>query len=251
MTEIIEGVSVGIIADDDKCPICEKKTHETVKKKDNLKGDLTSKPDNLGCSKITKNPRLPNYTTAAHHLIPAIQCLAKFPRLSQICDAVGYDVNNSVNGLSLPTVGQGENNKYTEHNLKYGDLEKSQCGKEGAKIANPIPAGERTEVKKNIAFTIMKGLDRQWHVGHHDWKKPQDLQVHVDNYDKLVKVQLRDLEKDIVNEGVAFCEENEDDKPGKDILDLMDSLSEDIKSNVKEWKNYFVSSLAFQFGSER
>lgn len=110
------------IIDEDKCPICEEATHETTEEKKQNKGDLKSKPQNLGCSPLTKLPSLPNYTTAAHHLIPAIQCLSKFPRLSQMCDEVGYDVNNSGNGIPLPTVGQKEKNVYGDQNKKYGKL---------------------------------------------------------------------------------------------------------------------------------
>ena len=108
MPELMEPVMLGLVeVGPDKCPICEKAPHpqRTTKDKKEKKGCLKSIPANLGCAALPSIPDVPNYATAAHHLIPANQCLKAFKRLSQMCEVVGYDVNNSANGLSLPTCG--------------------------------------------------------------------------------------------------------------------------------------------------
>src|SRR5689334_8899351 len=194
MPHQLDGLDVELVpVATDLCPICEKAKHDTTQDKKDGKGDLESKPANLGCTALVPRPDLPNYTTAAHHLIPAMQCLAKFPRLSQMCDAVGYDVNNKQNGMSLPTVGQQEENVYTG-GKKYGKL--------------PL------EEKIKVSFVIMEMLNLQWHVGHHDWvplKLNTDNEPHPPNYDKLVKVRLRKMEKDIKNKGAQICDPEKDE----------------------------------------
>ncbi|MCG8313637.1 MAG: AHH domain-containing protein, partial [Pseudomonadales bacterium] len=128
MSEFGEAISLGDYpaVDEDKCPMCNKKKHKkTTKEKEEGKGELKSIPDNLNCETIPQHPDIAFYATAAHHLIPANQCLAKFHRLSQMADEVGYDVNNKKNGLSLPTVGQLNENSYYLEGVKYGDLVQS------------------------------------------------------------------------------------------------------------------------------
>ena len=82
MSNIGDGLMVGILkkAPKDKCPICEKAPHpeRATKDKKEGKGCLKSIPKNLGCALIGQDPGLPNYATAAHHLIPANQCLKAF-----------------------------------------------------------------------------------------------------------------------------------------------------------------------------
>jgi hypothetical protein len=218
------------------CPICEKEAHPdrtTTDKKEN-KGCLKSKPANLGCTALPKMPHLPNYTTAAHHLIPAIQCLSKFPRLSQMCEVVGYNVNNAENGLSLPTCAQKNLNRYENsegQQVKYG------------KLSN--------EDKQNVAFLIMEGTNFQWHVGHHNWTVPVDYDTddepHPENYDKLVKVKLRDLEKEFAENGDEICKEEEGKESGKNVIQEMNALSLEIKGFVLTWDEFFVSRLSNEF----
>lgn len=80
-----EGASLPTVSSD-KCPICGKAPHpdRTTTDKKQKKGCLKSIPKNLGCLQIPIIPGLPNYATAAHHLIPANQCLKEFGRLSQM-----------------------------------------------------------------------------------------------------------------------------------------------------------------------
>jgi len=219
----------------DTCPICGKAPHPdrtTTDKKEN-KGCLQSKPKNLGCTQIAQISALPNYATAAHHLIPAMQCLNKFPRLKQMCKTVGYDVNNSKNGLSLPTCGQKSLNAYRSSDgslSRYGKL--------------------NDEDKEDVAFQIMDGLNMQWHVGHHNWAFDfeTDNIAHTENYDKLVKQDLRQLEVGIKKKGVSICEP-ESGESGKKVIDQLNSLSEKIKGKVNGWTLYYVSAKAFKFST--
>ena len=235
MPHMLDGV--GMVLDKvskDKCPICEKKKHDTTKAKKDGEGELKSIPKNLGCTAIKQRPSLPNYTTAAHHLIPANQCLKAFSRLSQMCKAVGYDVNNSKNGMSLPTVGQGKANVYTDRRQKYGKLS--------------------DEDKREVSFLIMERLDKQWHVGHHKWSTGElnlntDGIAHVENYDKLVKIKLRDLEQDIKDTGEDICDPKKKER-GTEIIDSMNALSAEIGGKVTAWNNYFVSALSCKFAAK-
>jgi len=238
VTEVGEAVAVSLPeVGPDLCPICEKPPHpeRTTKDKKDGKGCLKSIPKNLGCSAIAQNPELPNYATAAHHLIPAIQCLAAFPRLSQMCHTVGYDVNNGQNGVSLPTCGQGSLNKY--------------AGSSGASSKY----GKLTEPdKQNVAFLIMEGVNLQWHVGHHNWAMDYetDHEPHPENYDKLVKAKLRDLERDAQQQGGTICEPEDDSESGSALISELNALSQEIKGFVTGWKTYFVSAMSCRFAAK-
>lgn len=221
----------------EQCPICGKAPHpeRTTSDKKNDKGCLTSKPQNLGCSQLPMIPGVPNYATAAHHLIPANQCLKQFIRLSQMCKTVGYDVNNTNNGIALPTCGQGSLNAYDHPGgtqEKYGKLDDAD--------------------KKNAAFLIMEALNLQWHVGHHDWNMDfeTDAIPHVENYDKLVKTKLRDLESDIEKSGKEICEPEDDSESGSAIIGELNALSQEIKGFVVAWKTYYVSAMSCKFAAK-
>jgi len=213
-----------------KCPICEKAKHATTTDKQQKKGDLTSQPANLGCAALTQIPGIPNYTTAAHHLIPANQCLKPFRRLSQMCREVGYDVNNSQNGMSLPTVGQKAQNVYGGQ--KYGRLS--------------------DEDRMLVSYIVMEETDLQWHVGHHNWV-PLNVNTHTlphhPNYDKLVKLKLRDMEQDFKTNGKKICDPTKPE-PGKDVITELNAESQRIKGKIQSWKKYFVSGLAAEFARE-
>ena len=231
MTNILDGMAIlPPIKMKEKCPICGKSPHDTTTAKKEDKGCLKSIPKNLGCTAIPLNPELPNYATAAHHLIPAIQCLSKFPRLSQMCKAVGYDVNNKQNGIALPTCGQQQLNKYTEKKVKYSKLSDQD--------------------KQNVAFQIMEGLNLQWHVGHHNWvykvDEDTDKYPHPENYDKLVKIKLRDIELEISKKGESICEPPKGEK-GEKVISRMNSLSGKIRGYVVSWDDFFVSAMSCKF----
>lgn len=238
MTEVAEPVAVDVpVVGKDKCPICEKAPHpdRTTKDKKEGKGCLASIPANLGCAQLPTVATLPNYATAAHHLIPANQCLKPFKRLSQMCDTVGYDVNNGGNGMSLPTCGQKALNSYqasSGKSTKYGELNDAD--------------------KDNAAFQIMAGLNLQWHVGHHDWAMDltTDDAVHPPNYDQLVKRELRQLEKDARQAGDSICEEGEETESGSALISELNALSAKIKGQVTAWKLYYVSTRSYKFADK-
>lgn len=244
MTDIGEGISIGIILDEeDKCIFCGKAVHETTKEKKEGKGELKSIPKKLGCSPIPQDPQVAFYSTAAHHLIPATQCLTKFRRLSQMADAVGYDVNNPNNGLALPTHGQLNKNNYLLEGVKYGDLSSVD--------------------KKAVAFDVMRHLDNnpgnygaQWHVGHHDWSfdtvkalvTDTDNISHSTNYEQKVNSLLRDLESKL-SKSTKICEP-ETGEPGREVITKLDKLSEKIGKGIKGWDKYFVSAMAYVYARE-
>lgn len=237
MSNLLDGMGLGLLeVGPDKCPICEKAPHpdRTTKDKKEDKGCLKSIPANLGCAPLPPKPELPNFTTAAHHLIPANQCLKAFPRLCQMCKVVGYDVNNGVNGMSLPTCGQQALNRYARASgghAKYGDLDDAD--------------------KKNAAFAIMKGFGKQWHVGHHNWSLGIDLETdnepHPSNYDKLVKQKLRKLESKFKSQGKQICEPDDDKESGAGVISDLNALSKEIGGKVESWSKYFVSAKAYEF----
>ena len=231
--EVLESANLPTVSSD-KCPICEKAPHpdRTTKDKKEKKGCLKSIPKNLGCLQIPIVPTLPNYATAAHHLIPANQCLKAFSRLSQMCETVGYDVNNSNNGLSLPTCGQQHLNAYATSagiTAKYGDLDEAD--------------------KINAAFQIMAGLKMQFHVGHHNWSMDYetDPDVHDQNYDDLVKTKLRAFERDAQREGGTICEPEDDSESGSSLIAELNALSQEIKVGVVGWSIYFVSAMSYRY----
>jgi hypothetical protein len=235
VAEMMEGIGIVLSkVGKDKCPICEKAPHpdRTTSDKKAGKGCLDSIPANLGCSPIAQDPGLPNYATAAHHIIPANQCLKAFKRLSQMCKTVGYNVNNSANGMPLPTCGQKHLNKYVASSgkrVKYGRLDDPD--------------------KQNVAFLIMEGLDKQWHVGHHNWS--MDLKTdpikHPQNYDRLVKTKLRDIEKDLAQDGAKVCNPKDGSESGSDVIGDLNGLSAEIKGKVSSWSKYFVSAMSCRF----
>ncbi|QTA85819.1 AHH domain-containing protein [Desulfonema magnum] len=249
MSESGEKISLGLPAvDEDKCPICNKKKHkDTTKEKKEGNGELSSIPSNLGCKTIPQHQDIAYYATAAHHLIPAMQCLAKFHRLSQMADEVGYDVNNKNNGLSLPTVGQLNENSYYLQGYQYGEL---------------VPVD-----KKEVAFEVMRHVDSlpstsafgsQWHVGHHDWsfetaKKlindTDDISHNDTNYEEKVNKLLRDIEAKL-SKDKTVCEPDDKGEIGREVLKRLDGISSKIRSNVKGWKGYYVSSMSYVYAKE-
>lgn len=171
----------------------------------------------------------------AHHLIPAIQCLRKLPRLSAMCKTVGYDVNNPANGLSLPTCGQQALNSYAS---RQGGM---------AQYSELSP-----EDKTNAAFALMQGLNRQWHVGHHDWSMDFDTDniAHLDNYDKLVELQLQGLQTNVLRDGESICEPDDGTESGSALIEELNAISQDIASKVLAWQLYFVSAMSMRFASK-
>lgn len=152
-----------------------------------------------------------------------------------MCETVGYDVNNSNNGLSLPTCGQKDLNSYstsTGTTTNYGNLDETD--------------------KINAAFQIMAGLSMQFHVGHHNWSMDfeTDPDDHDQNYDDLVKTKLRALERDAEREGESICEPEDDSESGRALIAELNALSQEIKIGVIAWKVYFVSAMSYRYAEK-
>lgn len=95
----------------------------------------------------------------------------------------------------------------------------------------------------------MEGLNRQWHVGHHDWNVDleTDNQPHPSNYDKLTKARLRNLEADFKDDGEDICEPKDGSESGSSVISDLNALSTEISGKVESWSKYFVSAKAYQF----
>lgn len=95
----------------------------------------------------------------------------------------------------------------------------------------------------------MDGLNKQWHVGHHAWSMDfeTDSEPHLENYDKLVKTKLRDLEKDIKQKGEQICEPPDESESGSAVISELNSLSIEIKGQVSAWITYYVSTMSCRF----
>ncbi len=249
MTELLELVSAANIADfaaDDLCPFCHKKPpgHNSDDPKD-VDDQVTSKPSGLGCNIVRRKTGDLPHTTAAHHLISAIQCYSRIRRLVRMGNMVGYDINCPNNGIGLPTTHYTL--KYPEggERKKYGDLSD--------------PDG-----KQKVAFALMEELGAQWHVGHHAFEVDLGLlnkdfwdsggseeqdgsdNGHHVSYDTTIIGMLMDLLASLVPGGL--CEE---DKPEDKFKQDMDEISKEIKDKLEKFKAGNPSSSAPLFVSRK
>ena len=98
----------------------------------------------------------------------------------------------------------------------------------------------------------MKGLDKQWHVGHHNWKVKvddvTDSYPHQTNYDRLVKQELVDLELEMCETGGEICDPEEGESGG-DLIEALNGLSGEIKENLEDWKLFYVSTMAYKYAA--
>lgn len=68
-----------------------------------------------------------------------------------------------------------------------------------------------------------------------------DGEPHPENYDKLVKTKLRDLEKDTRQEGDSICEPPDESESGSALIAELNSLSTEIKGQVSAMSCRFAS----------
>ncbi len=261
MTELMEAVAIANIDDktkDLKCPFCqEKPLGHVVGDAKKVSDKIKSVPKNLECkntdswnsgSKVKREKGDLQYTLAQHHLISAMQCYAKIRRLVRMGNLAEYDINCKENGIGLPTTHYTI--KYPENGKKYGDLDNNG--------------------KQKVAFSLMKELGAQWHVGHHafaikapkidfdTWQnegmdeKNEDDVPHETQYDQEVLSRIFNLCKSFPSN---FCEDPErDEKFKKD----MDKISKEIKDKLEKFKGgnkakpaesypFFVSRQAYDY----
>jgi hypothetical protein len=230
------------VADSDKCPFCGNAPHgfgDNKKKKPSL--DVKSIPSDLGCSSIPGAGK-GKHTTAAHHLICAIQCYKQVRRLVRMGSLVGYNINSSPNGMPLPTVC----NPYKGKNFsKLSDKKKNGISEQD-----------------EIAFERMDATQAQWHVGHHSFEITiEDYDVseggddseylHLTSYDnEVIRLLLRVT---TLFQEDELCEEKEGN--GDEFIAQMDNISEFIKAQLEKFKTtnpyasgpFFVSDRAQQY----
>ena len=194
--ELMEKVNAANSTDennDSKCPFCyEKPIGHATDQPQKVNDKVKSVPSSLKCTtKYWKNSQaakkrttgnLP-YTLAQHHAISAMQCYAKIRQLVRMGNMVGYNINDPVNGIGLPT---------TYWSMKYPEHGKM---KQYGKLDDP-------EGKKRVSFALMSELGAQWHVGHHAFK-----------------VERPKIDYDSFDEGGAE-EKNEDDLPHETSYDI-------------------------------
>jgi hypothetical protein len=234
------------------CPFCQKepKGHATDKPQE-VNDKVTSVPADLKC-KIKKRTtgKLP-YTTAAHHLISAMQCYAQIRRLVRMGNMVKYDINNPKNGIGLPTTHWTLKYPSGRKKVKYGDL------------SDP-------EGKRKVSNALMKELRAQWHVGHHAFDikvRKKDYNVwkdgghdekdaadapHETSYDVLIIAKLFGLLK---NTPTDLCEEPKKDSKFKQS---MNDISDEIRGKLNKFNGkrgakpsdsspLFVSMRAYEY----
>ena len=245
-------VNVADLAKDEQCPFCHKKPKgHSTKKPEEVNDEVTSKPKGLGIKVVDRKTGDLPYTTAAHHLISAMQCYARVRRLVRMGNMVEYNINAPKNGIGLPTTHWTLKYPHGAGRVKYGDLDEPQG-------------------KQKVAYALMKELGAQWHVGHHafdimvpkrdleSWKetgaeeKDGDDVAHETSYDAVIIDMLLDLVK---NTSPELCEDPEKDDKFKAS---MDKISDLIRKYLDKFNGqggfkpadsspFFVSMRAYEY----
>lgn len=242
MTEIAEMVAAPNLAfSEDKCPFCNKDPnadpHDSQPEEVDI-DKIKSIPSNLGDLSIGQKQG--DFGRARHHLIPAIQCFKQVRRLAKMALLAGYDINNTNNGIGLPTVwNMYEVDGYDEPQ-NFGDLKE-----------HPI------NEKEIIRNKVMKKKGLQWHVGNHHYTVPKDEcrtenmsdegSLDHDPYDVVVVRELLRIMNSLRK--ADLCDDGNQDK----VVSELDELCKKIRAKLKAFKvpkkskPYFVSQAALKF----
>lgn len=190
-----------------------------------------------------------------HHLISGNQCLNKYKSLVMLANFYNYDVNNSYNGICLPSL------KIKDDNIKVSEKE------------------------KNIAkCEIMKQTGRQLHLGQHRYGGNFDIENSraimrnsgkgvekylYDNgknqlldYETMVNKDLFDLESFYKEELSSSCRlkggEIQKKNEAQDFHKRMNGLSQMIKKSILAFPNqrtsgnrYYVSYISMLYDNSR
>ena len=140
----------------------------------------------------------------------------------------GYDINNALNGICLPSPNQGD-------------------------------SGQTKEQLRNTAFAAMDALGKQWHMGHHEYgsvcrqidalfadEKPIcDYKTAVDEYLEQFRSKLMSENK---------CRAAAFDEMAKEFCAGMDHISRKISDKLRRFEtdpkqshSFFVSKLALYY----
>lgn len=183
-----------------------------------------------------------HYSVAHHHMIPGNQCFKKFPRLVKLANFYGYDINNHLNGIALPSINEGVND-----------------------LVDHI----------RIAFNAMQRLGLQWHKSHHQFSLDK-LQADDEDdffviqklraeFDRLFKNERSiKIYTDAVNELLETVDNHfikrskcpmEDREAGakefhaamNEVDDIIRQKLSAFKDNPRDSYSFFVSKMAIYF----
>lgn len=172
------------------------------------------------------------YSIAHHHIIPVNQCFKYFGEIVKLANYYGYNINKAENGICLPTMNRGYDKQ-------------------------PF------ELRKDIAFNVMKRLGRQWHKGGHEYSS-NIISAKIDsilikpflNYKDAVDKELTNYSIKLNNElkcrVVNFEEQSEEF--AKTMDHICDRIANKLKSFEDEPRNsypFYVSKLAFYFAFDQ
>lgn len=167
------------------------------------------------------------YSIAHHHIIPANQCFKQFPEIVKLANFYNYDINKAENGICLPTMNEGYDKQ-------------------------PI------ELRKNIAFTAMRKLGKEWHKGGH--KYSCKISVDLDSVLPRPFVHYKDaVDKELttfsilLNDDIKCRAENYEEQAAK-FIKSMDHICERIVKKLRRFEDNpqkaypcYISKLAFYY----
>lgn len=189
------------------------------------------------------------FTNAAHHMISGNACflakgkddMLRVGVLVRLAVFFGYDINNALNCILLPTY-----------------------NKESVKTEN--------EELRTSAFEIMAGMTAQWHSGGHSYSISSDTKKHIENYlttnpqavstltsDKIfinysdvVIAQLEKLKN--TKYKTKRCQLINKDEKAKEFSEQMNQISQEIKKKLDLFRDnpqksypYYVSKTAVSY----
>lgn len=167
------------------------------------------------------------YSIAHHHIIPVNQCFKQFPELVKLANYYGYDINNALNGICLPTKNQGYD-------------------------------GKALEVQLKIAFLAMEKLGKQWHKGHHKYRLEKEIDAlfinskPIKDYKAAVDEYLRQLRDKLSGEG--RCRAKNYQEQAEEFTASMNHICRKIADKLRKFEtqpkkshSFFVSKTALYY----
>jgi len=171
------------------------------------------------------------YSIVHHHIIPVNQCFKNFPELIKLANYYNYDINNTLNGIYLPTMNEGYDKQPVEKKIR-------------------------------IAFIAMEKLEKQWHKGGHIYqgklneieKISKDIDEHLKDlkpfkdYKTSVDEYLQQFSIKIFEE--RTCKANKEE--AKNFCNTMNHISKKIALRLQQFiskpsKSIFVSKMSFYY----
>ena len=167
------------------------------------------------------------YRIAHHHIIPVNQCFKMFPEIVKLANYYGYNINKAENGICLPTMNEGYDKQ-------------------------PF------EIRKEIAFSAMQNLGKQWHKGGH--KYSCGISAEIDSILPRPFLHYKDaVDKELIGFRIRLtdelkCRADNYEQQAAEFIRTMDHICERIVKRLRRFednprKSYpcYVSKLAFYF----